>query len=77
MVTLSHLPVWKPALIVPLVFWTNLFRLQIMFYHIHDFRRISNTIDHTTNCTIATSLVHSFSRVFNLPSVQIMQASTT
>ena len=29
------------------------------FYNIRDIRRIRNTIDHTTACTIATSLIHS------------------
>jgi hypothetical protein len=44
-------------------------------YHIRDLRRIRNTIDHTTACTIATSLVHSKldycnSLLLNLPSAQ-------
>ena len=29
------------------------------FAHIRDLRRIRNTLDHTTACTIATSLIHS------------------
>ena len=29
------------------------------FSHIHDLRRIRNTLDHKTACTIATSLIHS------------------
>ena len=29
------------------------------FAHIRDLRRIRNTLDHTTSCTIATSLIHS------------------
>ena len=29
------------------------------FVHIRDLRRIRNTLDHTTACTIATSLIHS------------------
>ena len=29
------------------------------FFHIRDLRRIRNTIDQTTACTIATSLIHS------------------
>ena len=42
-------------------------------YHIRDLRRIRNTIDRTTACTIATSLVHSKldycnSLLLNLPS---------
>ena len=46
------------------------------FYHIRDLRRIRNTIDHTTACTIATSLIHSKldysnSLLLNLPSTQI------
>ena len=45
------------------------------FYHIRDLRRIRNTIDHTTACTIATSLIHSKldycnSLLLNLPSTQ-------
>ena len=44
-------------------------------YHIRDLRRIRNTIDRTTACTIATSLVHSKldycnSLLLNLPSAQ-------
>ena len=44
-------------------------------YHIRDLRRIRNTIDRTTACTIATSLVHSKldycnSLLLNLPSTQ-------
>ena len=44
-------------------------------FHIRDLRRIRNTIDHTTACTIATSLVHSKldycnSLLLNLPSAQ-------
>jgi len=30
------------------------------FLNIRDLRRIRNTIDQTTNCTIAISLIHSF-----------------
>lgn len=46
------------------------------FYHIRDLRRIRNTIDQTTACTIATSLVHSKidycnSLLLNLPSTQL------
>lgn len=45
------------------------------FYHIRDLRRIRNTIDLTTACTIATSLVHSKldycnSLLLNLPATQ-------
>ena len=45
------------------------------FYHIRDLRRIRNTIDHTTACTIATSLIHSKvdycnSLFLSLPSAQ-------
>ena len=45
------------------------------FYHIRDLRRIRNTIDRSTACTIATSLVHSKvdycnSLFLNLPSSQ-------
>ena len=45
------------------------------FYHIRDLRRIWNTIDHTTACTIATALIHStldycISLLLNLPSTQ-------
>ena len=45
------------------------------FYHIRDLRRIRNTIDQTTACTIATSLVHSKldycnSLFLKLPSMQ-------
>jgi hypothetical protein len=45
------------------------------FYHIRDIRRIRNTIDHTTACTIATALIHSkldycHSLLLNLPSTQ-------
>ena len=45
------------------------------FYHIRDLTRIRNTIDHTTACTIATSLIHSKldycnSLLLNLPSTQ-------
>ena len=45
------------------------------FYHIRDLRRIRNTIDHTTACAIATSLIHSKldycnSLLLNLPSTQ-------
>ena len=29
------------------------------FAHIRDLRRICNTLDHTTACSIATSLIHS------------------
>ena len=44
-------------------------------YHIQDHRRIRNTIDRTTACTIATSLVHyqrdyCNSLLLNLPSAQ-------
>ena len=44
-------------------------------YHIRDLRRIRSTIDRTTACTIATSLVHSKldycnSLLLNLPSTQ-------
>ena len=43
-------------------------------YHIRDLRRIRNTIDRTTACTIATSLVHSKDccnpLLLNLPSTQ-------
>jgi hypothetical protein len=45
-------------------------------YHIRDLRRIRNTIDRTTACTIATALVHSKlidycnSLLLNLPSTQ-------
>jgi hypothetical protein len=46
------------------------------FFHIRDLRRIRNTIDLTTACIIATSLVHSKvdycnSLLLNLPSTQI------
>ena len=45
------------------------------FYHIRDLRRIWNTINHTTACTIAISLIHSKldycnSLLLNLPSTQ-------
>ena len=45
------------------------------FYHIRDLRRIRNTIDQPTACTIATSLIHSKldycnSLLLNLPSTQ-------
>jgi hypothetical protein len=45
------------------------------FYHIRDLRRIRNSIDHTTACTIAASLIHSKldycnSLLPNLPSTQ-------
>jgi hypothetical protein len=45
------------------------------FYHIRDLRRIRSTIDYTTACTIATSLVHSKldycnSLLLNLPCTQ-------
>ena len=33
--------------------------LKTCFAHIRDLRRIRNTLDHTTTCTIATSLIHS------------------
>ena len=46
------------------------------FYHIHDLRRIRDTLDFTTACTIGTSLVHSKldycnSLYLNLPAYQL------
>ena len=46
------------------------------FYHIRDLRRIRDTLDFSTSCTIATSLVHSKldycnSLYYNLPAYQI------
>jgi hypothetical protein len=46
-----------------------------MLLHIRDLRRIRNTIEHATTCTIATSLIHSKlvycnSLPLNLPSTQ-------
>jgi hypothetical protein len=45
------------------------------FFNIRDLRRIRNTIDHSTACTIATSLIHSKidycnSLLLNLPATQ-------
>jgi len=48
---------------------------KLCFLNICDLRRIHNTIDHTTACTIATSLIHSKidycnSLLINLPATQ-------
>jgi hypothetical protein len=51
-----------PDPILEVIFNANFSKISAVskscFYHIRDLRRIQNTIDHTTECTIATSLIH-------------------
>jgi hypothetical protein len=74
MVSLSHLSLPLASRNLGFIIYSNLSFPQrissvskLCFYDVRDLTRIRNTTDHTTACTIATSLVHAKVDYCNYP----------